>query len=67
MSDSFVTPWTAAHQVPLSMKFPGQEHWNWFSFPSPGELPDPGVEPQISCIAGGFFAAEPPNRPLCLG
>ena len=39
-----VTPWTVAHQTPLSMGFPRQEYWSGFPFPSPGDLPDPGIE-----------------------
>ena len=38
------TPWTVACQAPLSMGFPRQEHWSGLSFPSPGDLPDPGIE-----------------------
>ena len=45
MCDSFATPWTVAHQVPLSMGFPRQEYWIGLPFPSPGHLPDPGIEP----------------------
>ena len=41
----FATPWTVAHQVPLSMEFPRQEYWSGLPFPPPGELPDPGIEP----------------------
>ena len=41
----FVTSWTVAHQVPLSMKFPRQEYWSGLPFPPPGNLPDPGIEP----------------------
>ena len=41
----FATPWTAAHQVSLSMGFPRQEYWNELAFPPPGDLPDPGVKP----------------------
>ena len=44
MSDS-KTPWTVAHQAPLSMGFPRQEYWSGLPFPSPGDLPDPGIEP----------------------
>ena len=44
-SDSFVTPWTVAHQAPLSMEFPRQEHWSGLPFPSPGNLPGPGTAP----------------------
>ena len=40
----FVTPWTVACQAPLSRGFPRQEYWSGFSFPPPGDLPDPGIE-----------------------
>ena len=45
VSDSFATPWSVAHQVPLSMGFPRQEYWSGLPFPFPGDLPDPGTEP----------------------
>ena len=45
MSDSYVTPWTAAHQAPLSMGFFRQEYWSGLPRPPPGDLPEPGVEP----------------------
>ena len=41
-----MTPWTVARQVPLSVGFPKQEHWSELSFPSPGDLPDPGIKPK---------------------
>ena len=41
----FATPWTVVHQAPLSMEFPRQECWSGLTFPSPGDLPDPGIEP----------------------
>ena len=41
----FATPWTVVHQAPLSMGFSRQEYWNGWPFPSPGDLPDPGIEP----------------------
>ena len=41
----FVTPWTVAYQVPPSMGFSRQEYWSGLPFPSPGDLPDPGIEP----------------------
>ena len=40
-----MTPWTVAHQAPLSMEIFRQEYWSGFPFPSPGDLPDPGIEP----------------------
>jgi len=45
MSDFFATPQTIACQAPPSMGFPKQEYWSGLPFPSPGDLPDPGVEP----------------------
>ena len=44
----FATPWTAAHQAPLSMGFSRQEHWSGLPFPPPGHLPDPGIEPALA-------------------
>ena len=41
----FATPWTVAHQAPPSMEFSRQEHWSGLPFPSPGDLPNPGIEP----------------------
>ena len=63
MSDS-VTLWTVAQQAPLSREFPRQEYWSGLPFPSPGDLPLPGTEPVSSALAGGFFTAEPPGKPL---
>ena len=60
MSDSFVTPWTIAP----SGIFPRQEYLSGFPFPSPGDLPDPGIEPMTSALAGGFFSTEPPENPM---
>ena len=55
-----MTPWTVAPQAPLSMGFPRQEHWSGLPFPSPGDLPNPGLEPTFltsPSLAGGFFPA----------
>ena len=41
----FATPWTVAYQIPPSMGFSRQEYWSGLPFPSPGDLPDPGIEP----------------------
>ena len=41
----FATPWIVALQAPPSMGFSQQEYWSWLPFPSPGDLPDPGIEP----------------------
>ena len=54
----FATPWTIAHQVPLSMGFPRLEYWSKLPFPSPGDLPDPRIEPvslMPPVLAGRFF------------
>ena len=56
-------PWSVAYQAPLSMGFPGQEYWSGLPFPSPGQLPDPGMEPTSPALAGGFFTTEPPEKP----
>ena len=45
MSDAFVTPWAIAHQGPLSMELHREEYWSGLSFPSPRDLPNPGMEP----------------------
>ena len=60
-----VTPWTVALQVPLSMGFSRQEYWSGLPFSSPGDLPDPGIEPTSlpsPVLAGGFFTSAPPER-----
>ena len=51
-----------AHQASLSMGFPRQEYWSRLPFPSPGDLPDLGIEPESPSLAGGFFATEPPGK-----
>ena len=58
----FETPWTVAHQVPLSMEFFRQECGSGFSFPTPGDFPSPGIEPSslVSlALAGRFFTTVP--------
>ena len=55
-----VTPWTVAHQAPLSMGFSRQECWSGLPFPFPGDLPGPGIEPaslEPPALAGGFFTS----------
>ena len=63
MADSFATPWTVAHQDPLSSQFPRPAYWSGLPFPSPGDLPDPGMEPASPALAGEFFTTEPPGKP----
>ena len=58
MSDSLGPPRTVARQAPLSVGFSRQEHWSGLPFPSPGDLPNPGIEPTSlasPALAGGFF------------
>ena len=55
----FATPWTVAHQAPLSVGFPRQEHWSALPFSSPGDCPDPGIKLTSSALAGGFFTPAP--------
>ena len=62
----FVTPWTVARQAPRSMGFPRQEHWSGLPFPPSEDLPNSGTEPESPALAGEFFAAEPPGKPLIL-
>ena len=55
-----------AHQAPLFMGFPGQEYQSGLPFPSPRDLPDPGVKPVSPALAGRFFATEPRGKPSTL-
>ena len=55
-------PWTVAHQAPLSIGFPRQEHWSRLPFPSPGELPHPGIELTSPALTDRFFTTEPPGK-----
>ena len=66
MSDSYVTPWTIARQAPQSVKFSRQEYWNGLPFPSPGDLPDPGVEPRSPTLQADALPSEPPGKPTML-
>ena len=63
MWDFLRPPWTVVCQVPLSVGFSRQEYWSGLSFPSPGDLPHPGIEPVSPILAGGFFTTEPPGKP----
>ena len=59
----FVTPWTVAHQAPPSMGFSRQEYWSGLPFPSPGHLPDPGLEPRSPALQADVLTSEPPGKP----
>ena len=68
MSDSFVTPWTVVHQAPLSRGLSRRESWSGLSFPPPGDLLNPGIEPAslaTPALAGGFFTTDLPRKPPC--
>ena len=61
----FATPWTAAHQVPLSMGFSRQEYWSGLPSPSAGDLPHPGINPKSlvsPALAGGFLTTDLSGR-----
>ena len=59
-----VTPWTVAHQAPPSMGFSRQEYWSGLPFPSPGDLPDPGIKPRCPAFQADALTSEPPGKPL---
>ena len=63
----FVTPWTVAHQVPLSMEFPRQEYWSGLLFLPLGDLLDPGIKPMSPALAGEFLTTESPGKLLPVG
>ena len=55
------TPWTVAHQAPLSMRFSRQEYWSGVPFPSPGDLPNPGIGPRSPTLWAYALTSEPPK------
>ena len=59
----FATPWTVTHQVPPSMGFSRQEYWSGLPFPSPGDLPDPRIEPRSPALQADTLTSEPPGKP----
>ena len=61
VSDSFVRPWTVTHQAPPSMGFFRQEYWSGLLFPSPGDLPNPGIKPKSPALAGRLFTTQSPG------
>ena len=60
----FATPWTIAHQAPHSMGFSRQECWSGLLFPSPGDLPDPGIEPGSPALQADALRSELPGKPF---
>ena len=64
VASNSATPWTVAHQIPLSMEFSRQEYWNGLPFPSPGDLPNSGIKPRSPAL---HLPSEPPGEaPLLL-
>ena len=59
-------PMDLAHQAPPSMEFSRQEYWSGLPFPSPGDLPDPGIEPGSPTFWADALLSEPPGSPLIL-
>ena len=62
----FTNPWTIAHQVPLSVEFSKQEYWSGLLFPTPGDLPNLGIElvsPRSPALAGRLFTTASPGKP----
>ena len=60
----FVTPWTVAYQALLSMGFSRQEYWSGLPFPSPGDLPNSGTEPESPALQPDALTSEPPGKPI---
>ena len=60
----FSIPWIVAHQDPLSMGFSKQEYWSGLLFPSPGDLPNPGIEPGSPALQADYLLTELPGEPL---
>ena len=63
MSNSLRPPWTVAHKTPLSMEFSRQEYWSGSPFPSPGDLPDPGIESRSPSWQADYLSTELPQKP----
>ena len=60
----FATPWTVAYQAPPSMGFSRQECWSGVPLPSPGDLPEPGIEPRSPALQADALPSGPPEKPL---
>ena len=57
-------PWTGVYQASLSVGFSRQEYWSGLPFPSPGDLPDPGIEPRSPALQADTLPSEPPGKPV---
>ena len=63
----FVTTWTVAYQAPPSMGFSRREYWSGVPFPSPGDLPDPGIKPWSPAFQADALTSEPPGKSMLPG
>ena len=63
---TLATPWTVAHQAPLSMGFSRQEYWSGLPFPSPGDLPDPGIKPSSPALQADSLPNELRGKSLSM-
>ena len=59
-----MTPWTVAHQAPLSMGFSRQEYWSELPFPPPVDLPDPEIEPMFPALQADSLLSEPSGKTI---
>ena len=63
VSNSFATPWAVACEAPLSMGFPRQQYGGELLFPSPADLPDPGIKPKSPTLQADSLPSEPRGTP----
>jgi len=63
----FATVWTVAYQAPQSMEFSRQEYWSGLPFPSPGDLPNPGIKPRSPALQADALPSVPPGKPQDFG
>ena len=59
----FATPWIVAYRAPPTMGFSRQEYWSGLPFPSPGDLPSPGIKPRYPALEADALTSEPPGKP----
>ena len=62
----FATLWIVAYQAPQSTEFSRQDYWSGLPFPSPGDLPDPGMEPGSHALQTDVLLSEPPGKPILI-
>ena len=64
LSRVFATQWTVVHQAPPFLGFSRQKYWSGLPFPSPGDLPDPGIKPRSPALQADALPSEPPGKTL---